>query len=452
MFMYNLLETQYHETLEYLYSFIDFSRVKHSQLNNVEFDLSQITKLLALLSHPEKKYPIIHVAGTKGKGSTSSIIAKILQSAGYRVGLFTSPHLQDYCERIQISGVPVTHAQFVDIVDRMRRAISKCEKINTFAISTAIAFEYFAENKVDFAVMEVGLGGRLDATNAATPMISVITSISFDHMSVLGNTIEKIALEKAGIIKKGVPVVVGKQAYSEVYDVFKNVAALQGSEYIDSTAQFQVTPVHQDLQGQSFRVTSADGEISRLYSLSLIGYHQLENALTSYCVIDFCRKNGYSVSEEAIEQGFSSVFWPGRFEVLNHTPPVVIDCAHNPYSIQRLMETVDLLFSDRKMVLLFGASADKNVVGMLEILLPRANKIIVTHSSQPRSLLPDEGVNLISSLGYNGMAIHMVEDAVHYALRQCDEDSFILATGSVFLAAAVRNVWQTFYRKLPDFG
>ncbi len=219
------IETKYNQALDYLYSFVDYSLKHSSELAKADFNLDRMFALMESLGNPQNQYPIIHVAGTKGKGSVSALCASALKAAGYQVGLYTSPHLQDYCERIQVNGAPISHEQLVELVEEIKPHVAKIEKLTTFEITTALAFMAFAKYGVNAAVFEVGLGGRLDATNIVTPKVSVITSLSYDHTAVLGNTLTLIAGEKAGIIKQGVPVVSSPQK-DEALAVLERVAKL----------------------------------------------------------------------------------------------------------------------------------------------------------------------------------------------------------------------------------
>src|SRR5574341_445746 len=225
------IEIAYNKALDYLYSFVDYSLKHISELAKAEFNLDRMFALMKELGDPETKYPIIHVAGTKGKGSVCALCASALQAGGYKVGLYTSPHLEDYCERIQINGEPISHAQLVELVQEIKPAVARIPKLTTFEITTAIGFLAFAQQKVDAAVIEVGLGGRLDATNIVTPKVSVITSLSYDHMAVLGDTLAEIAGEKAGIIKEGVPVVSSPQK-EEALQVLERVAKEKGCPFV----------------------------------------------------------------------------------------------------------------------------------------------------------------------------------------------------------------------------
>ncbi|NSW51677.1 MAG: bifunctional folylpolyglutamate synthase/dihydrofolate synthase [Anaerolineae bacterium] len=445
--------SEFRSALDYLYSFIDYSRIKQSEAANGEFNLEQMKKFLAMLGNPEQHGKYIHVAGTKGKGSTASMVASILRAAGYHVGLFTSPHMQHFTERIQIDGVPISRDDFVVIMNFFRPLLEQLGRITWFEITAAIAFYHFANQDVDFVVTEVGLGGRLDATNVIDPLVSVITSISYDHMKILGNTIAAIASEKGGIIKPNRPVVVAHQYFPDALSSLKGIAANLDAPVYLTDDLVRIQPEQSHTEGQVFQATwhTPDGMHSGLFSLPLLGNFQLENAASAILCIAVLNTMGYSIRDETIRAGLSHVFWPGRMEIVSRQPLVIIDSAHNPYSIQQLLESLDQLANGREIVLLFGASSDKDVVGMLKLLLPRCETVFFSHSVHPRSYDPTELNKLANSLGYNGTAISPVEKAVSACLERCGEDSLLLATGSIFLAAAVRNVWHHYYQPLPGF-
>ncbi len=248
-------EKSYNDALDYLYSFVDYSLKHSSELAKADFNLGRMRALMAELRNPQDQYPIIHVAGTKGKGSVCALIASGLQAAGYRVGLYSSPHLLDYCERIQINGEPVPHPGLVELVDAIKPAVASIPKLTTFEITTALAFMYFAREHVDAAVIEVGLGGRLDATNVVAPVVSVITSLSYDHMAVLGNTLAQIAGEKAGIIKPGIPVISAPQK-DEALEVLVKVAGEHKAPFTLVGRDITFEPVSHTLDAQSLKVRS----------------------------------------------------------------------------------------------------------------------------------------------------------------------------------------------------
>jgi dihydrofolate synthase/folylpolyglutamate synthase len=247
------IETAYNLALDYLYSFVDYSLKHSSELAKADFNLDRMRELMFELGNPQEQYPIIHVAGTKGKGSVSALCASALEAAGFRVGLYTSPHLLDYCERVQTNGRPISHAGLVELVEQMRPAVARIPKLTTFEITTALGFLYFAQQKADAAVVEVGLGGRLDATNVVTPKVSVIASLSYDHMAVLGNTLTLIAGEKAGIIKPGIPVVSAPQK-DEALEVLVRIANERKASFTLIGRDVTFKPLDHSLNGQTMEI------------------------------------------------------------------------------------------------------------------------------------------------------------------------------------------------------
>ena len=353
-------ETAYNQALDYLYSFVDYSLKHSSELAKAEFNLDRMFALMESLGNPQAKYPIIHVAGTKGKGSVSALCASALQAAGYKVGLYTSPHLLDYVERIQVNGEPISHEFMIQLVEEIKPFVAKIPKLTTFEITTALGFLAFAKQGCTAAVIEVGLGGRLDATNVITPKVSVITSLSYDHMAVLGNTLAQIAGEKAGIIKDGVPVVSSPQK-EESLEVLRRVARLNNSAFTLIGKDVKFEGLESSLDGQSLQLTDDLRRSTFDLHLPLLGSHQLENAATAYAAL---RASGIPISDEAIQKGFSQVQWRARFEVARREPPVIFDSAHNQDSFAKLRETLETYFPGRQVYLIFGASEDKNIPGM----------------------------------------------------------------------------------------
>lgn len=444
------VENRYQEALDYLYGYIDYSRVKQAELAKREYSLDPFVHLLGQMGNPQDLFPSVHVAGTKGKGSTSAIIASVLQEAGYKVGFFTSPHLQDYCERIQINGIPISHADFANLLESIKPEIESVRGLNTFEISTLLAFEYFSKEQVDIAVLEVGLGGRLDATNVVTPLVSVITSISFDHTKILGNTIEGIAGEKGGIIKPGRPVVVAPQPF-DVLPILHHIADEQRAKLIDVTKTYTNKILSSDLSAQKFEVI--DGKTSNIIlEIPLLGRHQIENATTAYAALQWVKAAGFTISDDTLRQGMKNVFWPGRFEVLRAEPPFILDSAHNRDSSVRLLETINDYLDGRELLLLFGASADKDIMSMYEVLLPRAQYFVASRSMHPRAALPEHLLQLADAFGMKGEAYPTIEEALDAVLAKTKDGTAVIATGSVFLVAAVRNVWDSRIHHLQDFG
>ena len=449
-------EKAYQETLDYLYSFVDYSLTRSFRYSPEKFDLGRMRSFMELLQQPQETYPIIHVAGTKGKGSVTALCAGALHAAGYRVGQYTSPHLQDYAERIQIDGQPIPHTDLVALVEQIKPLLGKIPDLTTFEITTALGFLYFARQGVDAAVIEVGLGGRLDATNIVVPEVAVITSISYDHTAILGETLTEIAGEKAGIIKPGVPVVVSPQK-DEACLAIERVAAERGAPLVQIGQDYLFAQLAHSLNGgQSLLVWPAseqplvdafiesgglqEWEPTRL-TLPLLGYHQVENAATAYGALQTARSRGLAVSETAIREGFAKVNWPCRFEVLQRDPPVVVDSAHNRDSALKLRLALDDYFPGYPVILIFGASEDKDVNGMFAELMPRVRQVIATRSYHPRAVDPEELVELAHRFGRPAKMVETVEDSLEEAIHAAGGEAMILAAGSIFIAAGARNAW-----------
>ena len=432
-----LQEEQYQHALDFLYSFIDYSLTKNFQFSADKFDLSRIEKFLEYFDQPQNKFPIIHIAGTKGKGSTGAIISSVLQAAGYKVGFYTSPHLQEFTERIKINDVEISRERFVDLVERMKPAIERIKRLTTFELATALAFIYFAEEGVEIGVIEVGLGGRLDATNVVNPLVAVITSLSMDHMNVLGDTLEKIAFEKAGIIKKGRPVVSSAQV-ENAWRVLENTAAERNARIIRADALYSAIPVNHSLNGQQFKVESRNKEAIEL-SMPLLGSHQLENALTAYATLKIIGENGFPITDAAVKLGFSRVNWPARFEVLQREPLIVVDSAHNRDSAGKLRKTIQEYLPGQKILLVFGASDDKDVSGMLEELTPAVDRILFTQSIHPRSMSVERLMEIAAASPVPSEAAVPLEAAVETAMRYGKQGYAVLVSGSIFVAAGARQ-------------
>src|SRR5687768_988117 len=432
------IEIAYNKALDYLYSFVDYSLRHSSELAKADFNLDRMFALMEELGDPQTKYPIIHVAGTKGKGSVCALTASALQAAGYKVGLYTSPHLLDYTERIQINGEPIPHEQLVELVEEVKPAVAKIPKLTTFEITTAIGFLAFAENDVSAAVIEVGLGGRLDATNIVTPKVSVITSLSYDHMAVLGNTLAEIAGEKAGIIKEGIPVVSAPQV-EEALEVLKRVAKEKNSPLILVGEDVKFERLTSSLDGQSLSIRDELRHLTINLQLPLLGSHQIENAAIAYAALKTSR---IPISEEAIQQGFAQAKWPARFEVLHRTPPVVIDSAHNRDSARRLRETLDEYFPEVPVILIFCALEDKDISGMLEELKPRLECVVATQADHPRAPSPEWTAEQVKKAGIAVESVAPVSSALERALELAGNQKLVLAAGSVAFAGEVSAAWR----------
>lgn len=434
-------KSDYDSALDYIYSFVDYSLTKQLRYSPEKFNLERMRVLMDKMGNPHQKYPVVHVAGTKGKGSTSVMIASALQKGGYKVGLYTSPHLHDFCERIQVNQVPISHQDLVNQVNSIKPSVASVPEITTFEITTAVSFQYFADQKVDIAVIEVGLGGRLDATNVVTPVVSVITSLSYDHMSILGDTIEKIAKEKAGIIKMSIPVVIAPQGFPEVNEVLADIARKNNSPVTFVNKEYVYSSQSHSLEGQSFSVTKrSTGKVNPIdYTISLLGYHQVENAATARAVLDVINTKGFQVSVENVVDGFRSAHWPCRFEIIKKKPLIIIDSAHNVDSAAKLQVTIKDYLKNKKVTLIFGASEDKDIRGMFEVLFPVVDDIIVTKSIHPRAFEPDNLAVIASQLQREATITQSIEEALELTSGKSSDD-VILITGSIFVAAAAKEI------------
>lgn len=452
---------EYQKTLDYLYQFVDYSLTRNFRYAEDKFDLNRMFELLELLGDPQKNFKVFHVAGTKGKGSTCALLASALQSAGYRTGFYSSPHLGDFCERFQVDKVLISQNNFTNLLEEMKPTISKVKKLTTFEIATALAFLYFSRQTVDIAVVEVGLGGRLDATNVVDPLVSVITSISYDHVAVLGDTLTKIATEKAGIIKNGRDVVIAPQA-EEARKVILRIARKHNSTVTQVGLDYLYASRSHSLWGQTFYIWSKneqdqvnefinssgrmDWEPDR-FEIPLLGYHQIENAATAYTAIQVTRNHGIKITTKDILDGFSNVKWPARFEILRRDPPVIIDSAHNRDSALRLRLALDDYLREIPIILVFGASEDKDIEGMFAELLPRVDRVIATKSIHPRAVEPEELVKLAHRYAKQTTVCTTIEEALMEANRLAQREAAILITGSIFVAAAARSAWFEIIKK-----
>jgi dihydrofolate synthase/folylpolyglutamate synthase len=433
------IEIAYNKALDYLYSFVDYSLKHSSELAKAEFNLDRMFALMDELGNPQSAYPIIHVAGTKGKGSVSALCASALKAGGYKVGLYTSPHLLDYCERIQVNGESISHRLMVELVEEIKPAVARVPFLTTFEITTALGFLAFARQGCNAAVVEVGLGGRLDATNIVTPKISAITSLSYDHMAVLGDTLAKIAGEKAGIIKQGLPVVSSPQK-DEALDVLERVARLKECEFTLVGRDIRFGRLGASLDSQTLYLYSSTSSSKMMVTIPLLGEHQMENAATAYAAL---KASGIELSDESIQKGFSQVKWRARFEIARRDPPVIFDSAHNQDSFLKLRQTLDEYFPGQQAYLIFGASEDKNIPGMFAEMKPKIKKLIVTRADHPRALEAEKIIELASQAGVESEAVSPVEAALARALELSAKDgSIVLSAGSMFVTAEVMQAWK----------
>ena len=432
------MSSNYQQALDYIYSFVDFSRTHQDNLSPENFDLSRMVRLMEIFDYPQDDFPSLHIAGSKGKGSVGAFCSSVMQTAGYKVGLYTSPHLKDFEERIQVDHNPISREILVEYVEEIKPAVASVPGLTTFEIMTGLAFLFFARQKVDLAVIEVGLGGRLDATNIITPEVSVITSLYLDHVSILGDTLDKIASEKGGIIKPGVPVICAPQE-DLALAVLKEIAVGKKADLIQAELEYPFEILSSSLDSQTFSLKNS-GQTEE-FQIPLLGDFQVINAVTAYAALDSLRSKGFVIDNSAMYSGFIDVTWPARFEVLRRQPPLIVDAAHNPPSMGKLRDTLDEYFSDLPLILVFGISEDKQLDGMYQEILPRTSHLICTSADHPRAMDPEVLSKKAESYNCAREAVPNVGEALTKALDLAGTEKLVVVTGSIFVAASARIAW-----------
>lgn len=425
--------------------------IKNTAKFGSNLGLQRTEKILELLGNPHKNLKCIHIAGTNGKGSTTAMLAEILKEAGYKVGMYISPYLEEFEERIQINGTNISKENLSSAVTTIAEAVEKVIKLGydhptEFEIITCAMFLYFYEQKVDYAVIEVGLGGRLDSTNVINPVLSIITSISYDHMKILGNTLGEIAFEKAGIIKEGVPVVIYPQE-EESFEVIKKVCSERRARLVEvpvACVELKSSNRHEsekNLQSITIKTVNDIYDIE----LSLLGKHQLLNCSVVVFAAEELMGQGIAIKKEHIQNALSKVKWPGRLEIMKNKPLVVIDGAHNIDGIKKLAESVDMYFSYKNLVLILGILADKQVKEMINAIVPKASKVIAVTPHSDRAELAEELAEEIRNINPNVEVIEDYEKAYVDALSYCGEEDMLLISGSLYMIGDMRRI----IRNLP---
>jgi len=434
----------YSEAIAFWHGRIDYER-RQPQPGDLKLD--RMRALLRLLGDPHHRLRCVHVAGTKGKGSTSAILASVLQAAGYRTGLFTSPHLSDISERVQVNGVPIVPEEIAARMTEVARAVQQLEADGDpsrsptfFEIITALGFLHFDCRRVDLAVLEVGLGGRFDSTNVCQPLLSIITNISFDHMAILGGTLAEIAFQKAGIIKLRVPVV-SMVEDAEVVGVISKIAGEYAAPLRLICRDFKWSRgIGQPFHPPPFRVSTDRKDWGEL-PLALHGEHQGANAAGVIAAIELLREVGMEIPDRAVQEGLAKVVWPARMELISRRPVVVLDCAHNVASARALVQTLGSSFPIAgEKHLVFASSNDKQIPEMLEILAPEFDHFHLTrYQSNPRSADPENIKNLIKRLDKSSVLVYTSPgEAWASAWSQVGPEDGIVVAGSVFLAGELR--------------
>lgn len=441
-----------------------FGRINYEQKSPQPSDLSldRIRVLLELLGRPQERYRIVHVAGSKGKGSTSAMLASVLRQAGYRVGLFTSPHLVEVGERIQVDGVPIGPEELTQVMEDIATACAQvkpsrylppglyplAQTLTFFEIATALGYLHFARRRVNLAVVEVGLGGRFDSTNVCQPLLSIITSISFDHTRQLGNTLALIAREKAGIIKKGRPTVSGARA-PEARSVIEQVCAERASPLFQADRDFVYRYAPARFEAGEDRPGVMEVKTWKRnwppLRLGLVGEHQAANAALVVAAVEVLREQGMPLPDAAMADGLAQVQWPARLERLAEKPLVLLDCAHNVASVEALVQALETSYPlppTGKRLLLFAGSRDKDLPGMLQVLVPRFDQTFLTSfSSNPRRVLPEELRDMLAlPLQKKVELLADSRDAWRLARSKAGPEDLLCITGSVFLAGELRPI------------
>lgn len=421
----------YSEALAYLNRFISYERQQPAVYSPETLSLDRVNRLLDRLARPDQAFPAIHIAGTKGKGSTAAMIEAGLRAAGYRTGLYTSPHLHTFRERIRVNHELIARADFARLVDEIEPHVEAVPGLTWFEIVTALAFLHFAQARVEVGVVEVGLGGRFDATNVLTPLVSVITSLSMDHMNLLGPTLAHIAFEKAGIIKRRVPVVSAPQRPA-AFDVLRRVARFRATTITLIGRDVTYRLVESTRDGQRFQIDGGE------FELPLLGAHQVLNAATAVTALRLAGGRGLPIGDDAIRAGLRDVQWPGRLEVLSRDPLLVVDGAHNGDSAQQLAAALRDVFGRDDWTLIIGVSADKDVPVILDALLPIASRVIVTRARSVRAAdVKTLGQQVIDRGGETAFS-DSVAEAIDLALI---DQAPIIVTGSLFVVADARAAW-----------
>jgi dihydrofolate synthase/folylpolyglutamate synthase len=404
----------------------------------IQLSLNRIQQVLENLNNPHQQIQCIHVAGTNGKGSVCRFINSILTSEGYKTGLYLSPHLVDFRERFQLNGTYISKHRFVDIVEEIQSVVDefvrKKDQLTYFEVCTIIAFVFFAKEQVDYAIVEVGLGGRYDATNVIDPLVSVITNVSFDHQHVLGDTIQEITTEKAGIIKDGTPVVTG--ATDDALSVIRKICEKRNcSLSVVSKEKLCVKEASSSHQTILYHGMFDD----YLVSTHQIGCYQPINIAVSIAAIEVLQQQGVFIRKESILKGMKKMKHPGRMHILREQPLIIVDGAHNPAAIKLVVHSITTLFSYDRFILIFGVMKDKAILEMLRDILPLADLIIVTEPRLDRSANCEEVANLILSIDDSKkiMKTHSVHKAIEQAITIADTSDLILITGSLFTVAEV---------------
>ena len=438
----------YKQAINYLFERTDYERQRTLRYNVTTFDLDRMKKLLSLVGNPHKKIETAHIAGTKGKGSTATMLARMLEANDYKVGLYTSPHVISLHERITIDSQMISRSDMLGLINRVHPAVEKMAKKEAptfFEIMTAMSFMYFADNKVDIAVIETGLGGRLDSTNVIEPKVVGITSISIDHQNQLGKTLESIAKEKAGIIKCGVPAITVQQdplamrALKRCATAVRATLSVTGTD-IDFSHRFESSREHGP--HTKICVTTPTSKFEHL-RVPLPGEHQAFNCGLALAMLDKLKESGFKIDDQKAINGLKSVSMIGRMEIICRDPRILVDTAHNAASIRALIQAIGQHIPYDSMVVIFGCNADKDVRGMLEQLQFGADKVIFTRSNSPRAMLPQDLEDMYTEIcGKMCQNALTLREAIEIAKSAISREDLICIAGSFYLVGQAKTLLQ----------
>ncbi len=425
----------YQEALEYIHGTYKFGS---------KLGLENILSLLKLMGNPQDSLKVIHVAGTNGKGSTSSFISTVLVEEGYKVGLYTSPYIEEFTERIRINGVNIPKQDLAEITeyvkDKVEIMLSKGQNHPTeFEIVTAIGLEYFKRQNADYVVLEVGLGGRGDSTNVIKQsLVSVITPIDYDHTDYLGDTLSKIAYEKAGIIKQN-GFVVSYPQQPEAMEIIENTCKTKNAKLIIAPID-GIEIVSQDIDNQTFNLKSKTMNLFSL-SISMIGDHQIKNAVLGLTALQVLEKeHKIRLSSQSIYEGLKKTKWPGRLEIMGRKPTVLIDGAHNVHGLQAIANVFEKFFKDKNIILVIGVLKDKDVESMLDVIIPKVSKAVLTQPVNPRALSVDKLALMMEKYDIPMIKEKEVSKAVFHTLEMANENDVIVFCGSFYMIGQVRAI------------
>ena len=429
----------YSQAEDYLNTFVNYEQIPGITYAPSGYSLRHVEELLNRIDNPQLAARTVHIAGTKGKGSVAAMIAKVLSSSGYKTGLYTSPHFHTPRERITVDGDLISEDEFAATMAEVKPFIESLKQdtsfrqLTYFEALTALAFAYFKKKRVGFQVLEVGLGGRLDATNVvASPAVCIITSVSLDHTQILGNTLGEIAREKAGIVKPACWVVISPQP-EEAASAIGDVCREKGAKTVQVGKDITWHRTGGDLSHQSLLIEGRTNEYQ--VDIPLLGDFQLENAATAVAASEILASEGFAISAADIAQGLSRVKWPGRFQILQEKPMVLIDGAHNVASLKRLVNNVKTYFANRRILLVFGTSCDKDIPGMINELVALSPRVIATRASHSRAAAPSILVAEFTKRGIKPETRESVTEAISLALSLADKKDIICVTGSLFIVA-----------------